>query len=1018
MCSLMKHPDILLSRQYRWLLLAALCAIFVSGCFERQYRRFSYRVQAEAARQIYTPMTVGQRALVHALAHVACHQVLFALTTDRGGIRLKRPLSEADLMDEAKAVFFMPAGRPCIDGGRLLYFNPRRLSLQNLPPAAAASSKNVHQPSGDLVVTAPGRFSLIRSIPVGSKGERRRLMRFDFAYDGKGSLNCLGRRFLTDGRHFDYMPEPVASTLRVFFLRRESSSQNRLAAVSFYGGDAQAVFTRQDFNVRFAWQSADGRILFSGNPEGYFRLYALTMLPPDADRHRRCLFSPFSGSIAPRPTAANLILANAGRMGDFRPVLVKLPETCDLRTICALVQAQNPRVNRMRALLAAAMIDAGQARLANWPVLSFGILYTPAVGIFLAKPIVTSGDFLAESIARGLIGVVQPLFDFKRNAAKASARYYRAKIAHDNVLNEINERIAEAAALYFEARYLKRLTALQQAQIDTMRRRHTFYQRLRKKAESTLEELLATEQIIDGLQSEHDFHLRRLAFIKDRLKDLCGLPRAQHLILSGEKFAFNDYVPEPLAQLRTTALLNHPALKAARAALSQTFYLERTGSPLRPTGYFSAVYGQSRRDFTNPVDDYITLALHGRYPLAAHRSAKLNDAYWQATLRALQIQRRIQAHRVAEGLEEAYMDFQAARRDFAAKQATRLYRLERLRLARLHLRYGPSGHAQASPVDEISARFDFLEACIRTAKARKDLGLRYARLWREMGLSSRLSEESSRWRREFRQPRQASLWLWQTGQVLKSTDNIRSFVSFCSRQHIRRVYAYLYSDSRLLENAVSHERLTILLNFCDRAGIELWALLGEPEWLNTKDRSALTLAVNRILAFNGSLARFEPCIGGIKIDLEPYSLPGWHTDAEKRRQLAENYIALLQTARSKVKGKLPLWVDIPVQYLRNENQRLLHDIQQNVDGATLMAYFSQPEKIMQNAARAFGRFSKPLEIGIELSLKAPPGDRLPDWPFRQIRRTIQTLQKAWLRYDNYAGMALHDFQGLKKRTAF
>lgn len=101
----------------------------------------------------------------------------------------------------------------------------------------------------------------------------------------------------------------------------------------------------------------------------------------------------------------------------------------------------------------------------------------------------------------------------------------------------------------------------------------------------------------------------------------------------------------------------------------------------------------------------------------------------------------------------------------------------------------------------------------------------------------------------------------------------------------------------------------------------------------------MALAVSRILAFNDTFSPFEPRIRGIKLDLEPYSLPGWHNRPEKHRQLAANYIALLQTASIRIKGKLPLWVDIPVQYLRAENQHLLHALQLYVDGATLMAYF-------------------------------------------------------------------------------
>ena len=73
-----------------------------------------------------------------------------------------------------------------------------------------------------------------------------------------------------------------------------------------------------------------------------------------------------------------------------------------------------------------------------------------------------------------------------------------------------------------------------------------------------------------------------------------------------------------------------PEMKAARAALSRAFFLDKAGPVIRPELGLAANYGQSRRDFWEAVDDYITLSITGKYPLATWTARRLHKKYWKS----------------------------------------------------------------------------------------------------------------------------------------------------------------------------------------------------------------------------------------------------------------------------------------------------------------------------------------------------------------------------------------------------
>ncbi|MCX7050087.1 MAG: TolC family protein [Candidatus Sumerlaeota bacterium] len=999
---------------------AIAIVLAIAGCFHRPFSQFQYERTAETERSLYDPIQSGQAALIQALRTVPYEPVVFSLDME-GGKRLETSPTQEMLLDETKAVFFQVPGDAPDSLSKLFYFNPRTLRFHLLSRLLTAGGE-----------TGNSFFSLFRSIPDNPAltpwSYSREICRYDFQR-GKDGIVLRGMERLTTGKGTNSMPEIAAFAKRIVYLHEESKDKRRLMSVGWDGRRPEPVFERQSFDVLFPKALTDGRIVFSANPEGYYQLYQIPPPHPMTIETEAAvvasmaarpaepmlsIYEPFKAPFPPGEPPCRLMLANAP--SGAHPValaLVELPDKLSLAAICALVEARNLSVNRHRALLAAALIEAGQARLANWPSIDLGIYYTPKTGVFLDKPIVSSGDFLAEHMSRGIVGLVQPLLDYPRNAAYQQSLQWRAEWAYDKALNEINERIAEAAELYFEAQYNRRIIRVLCQQYEVMSSRLRYYQMLRTRSESLLSQLLATEQILEGQQSEIEFHARRLEFLKSRLKEVCGLPEGAACDLEDERFLLREYEPEPLEKMRHTALLHHPSLKAANAALARAFYQENSGPDRRPSADLGAEYGQTRRDFGKPIDDYITVALRGRMPLAWFSEQNLHQQFWDQMFAALRFEREAQARTVATAMEEALLDFRAAQRDCDAKRSSLLFRQEELRLARAYNVYGhPDPTAHPGLVSEVAARTDQLDALGKLHKVEMDLGLRYAKLWREMGLSSRLGEEIYRWSATARAIQKPSLWLWNTKQILASDEAMRAFMRFAKKHHIQRVYAYLGAGGSFLTPGPEAEKIAIFLNFCDEAGVEVWGLIKEQEWAPADDGEApITSAIIRIQEFNRARGPLESRIAGVKLELKSHEIEGRISSSDERKALAQACLGWLRTARALLNGSLPLWVDIPVQFFRPENAELMADLTDLVDGVSLMCFFNSQTAIAQHAVEILDRFPKPLEIGVSLSQHQPDSSRMPAGTPAEFDAFCDRLRSQCASHGSFAGIAWHDYEG-------
>lgn len=974
-----------------WLVVFCSC---YSGCVRKDYPRFEQEMSASETRQLYDPLFNGQQALLETLGKTDVQPVVFSISASQVSRLKKTPAGEL-LWDENKVVFFKVPHKKQ-SGFHYYYFHPRELRLSEL--------NNQPQAGSDMMKTGPGRYAIFRALAsrTSRRGRDLSVYRIDFSASSDGTIKYMSKTNLTLSPGNSTMPVLIPHAGRVLYLHEYSKKFHILRTVKVDGADDQPLIPSQNFDAIHPKILPDGRIVFAANPKGYFRLYSYDQATKELAEFKEKLPAPEG--------AGKVMLGGIFKDGAYVPAVFTLPEKLDLKSILALAMAHNPAVNKNRALLAAALLEAGQTKLNNIPSLSFGLHYTPDVGVALKEPLFFSGDFLSQGLARGLLGIVQPLLDIKRNAALSEADLWRAEIARDVLNDEINGVMAETMMVYFEARYYRELIKIYSELVVVIKERLKRLAVLRDAMETTKIEILGAEKNLLAYTADLEIYKKYLAYKKNRLKELCGISDGISIDLSAEEYCFDKYKMMPLYEMRRIALLNHPRMKASRSVLSRAFYLRLAGEKIRPTAWFSGEYGQSRREFRDPVDDYITLSINGRIPLASIKARRLHIQQWRETFNSMKIEQEIQKQAVAGNMEVASLDFLGAQKSYRVEKASIRYYLEVLRVERLHKNFAVPDNKR-SPLLDNNAAIDYLNSLARFSKVERDLGVGYAELWRQMGLASRLTEETSKLFRRSCDVKYSSVWVWDTKALLKDDDSCLEFGKYADSIKVKRAYVYLYSASELLDDHVLRERLSMFVSACAQKGIAVWALLGEPEWLTAKDNEPLEKALAKILGYNDLFGPLEPKLQGVKLDLEPHSLKNW---AVNQQTLKDKYLSLLGSAKKILSKKLPLWADCPPQFLRPEHKDLVDAINANLDGVTLMCYFNEEKPILTTAANGLKAFSIPVEVGLEFSETAPEGDTTFKWQFSRFLAFRRHMQSWFLSSSNFSGTAFHDYKAVLK----
>ena len=561
-------------------LMSALLVIV--ACADRGLSEVDQRSDTALAQQLNgfaRPLIAGEEGLAAALPMVSDRSRVLQLT-EEGAIPLTRPLRADDLCDERFVVLYHGLA------GESWLLDPRTATVNKV---------------GDEVV-------FCRALPIDNHA---RLGAFRCTLRIAGDEVLIACHQVSPMEQDCRMPVwvPLRGTVyeqvgtdgqRDLWLADEQGARP-LLGTSSHGRQPQAL--------------PDGRLVFlAEGPAGWSRYsYDFTDTPAAL-------------SVVPLPAEPHLRPAIRKRGEDIEPVLIRIPERLDLAVILALVEAQDPAVNRSRALLAVTLVEAGQAGLTRWPTLAVGLFTTPVSGILVDGGGIYSGDYLAEGLSRGVVGLVQPLLDFSRNAHLEAAALERVKVASDALAEMVQRRCAEAAihALAAEQhrelaqRYMASERCWRERAGITARRSAAGYGSPSGEADAVRGLALASAAVAT--------HRDLAAYHRNQLLRSCGIDeRIAVDVVSGAEVWEVASLPD-LQTLVAGALVDRPRLRAARRQLNVAFHIEQAGADLRPSLSLGGSYSQTRDSSFNATDDYVSLGSRRRTAVGCPQSCRTSPS--------------------------------------------------------------------------------------------------------------------------------------------------------------------------------------------------------------------------------------------------------------------------------------------------------------------------------------------------------------------------------------------------------
>ena len=679
-------------------------ALIMVACARRDQAGVEQQMEADAQRRVYLglarPLVDGDERLLAALPSARTRTVAF--TVSPSGVT---PLDAPDATDAGReeVVVFLVLER--VEGAVIYLLDPRRMRLDLVQDGTCV----VHR-------------AVLVSKSLGIRDSALEVFRFDFTVAGAVITSVAHARLTNDGGNA--LPVVVPASGSLVYAHRLDDQRTRLMRLDTDGSAPRPLLAQQDFDARHVRADGDG-VVFAANPDGAYRLY-------------RCELA--SGTVVPWEIAtpagderAAVVFA-LGADG-FSPQVAEVPGELSLAVVAALVEARNPAVMRRRALLAAALVEAHQLRLANLPTISLGAFYTPVVGVF-TDPVGFSGDYLAEGVMRGVIGVMQPLLEWDRNHALSEAGRVRATIARDALAEALNQQQAEAALAFVAYQALHRRLVQDRALLALADRAAVAQAHQQAAGRSGSEQRLLVEQELVARQADVASDERWLRVQLDRLKGLCGLGASCPSVPLAVPTPWEDVAVDDYPVLLRSALLNHPRLRAAHGALREAFFAGQAGSRYRPSLALSAGYAISGEPGSAPIDDFVSLGLSGNLPLAWFKDRDLQGDYLSQIDAALRSGEEAAALELRRDLADSWAAYHHARGLLLTQRAQLRSAQEQWRIAGLRAEQTQAGVATLT----VAGLIDF-ERSTRLAQrletdAWREVAERYVRIVQSQGLAN------------------------------------------------------------------------------------------------------------------------------------------------------------------------------------------------------------------------------------------------------------------------------------------
>ncbi len=238
-----------------------------------------------------------------------------------------------------------------------------------------------------------------------------------------------------------------------------------------------------------------------------------------------------------------------------------------------------------------------------------------------------------------------------------------------------------------------------------------------------------------------------------------------------------------------------------------------------------------------------------------------------------------------------------------------------------------------------------------------------------------------------------ALWVWRTGEILRSDEERTRFLAFVEDGGFDKVFMYLppAEGSRVERGFVPFDgrELSVLIADLTARGAETYALDGDPAYVLPGNREGILRTVGRIGSYNRN-APPEARFVGVRYNVEPYLLPGFQ--GPRQQEFLDGYAALVTDLARRAQGEglrvgldIPLWWDsrdedtgeLLEATVDGRRASLLDHILAVVDDISVMGYRTSAYGADGSIVQVLGELNSAAALGAEVFVGLESGP-LPD----------------------------------------
>mgnify|MGYP007059394630 FL=1 len=161
--------------------------------------------------------------------------------------------------------------------------------------------------------------------------------------------------------------------------------------------------------------------------------------------------------------------------------------------------------------------------------------------------------------------------------------------------------------------------------------------------------------------------------------------------------------------------------------------------------------------------------------------------------------------------------------------------------------------------------------------------------------------------------RHTALWVWNTRQILDEPEERARLLDLVRDESVTRVFLYLAAGRGHPPSAgfipFDGAELGPLLAELRSRGALVYALDGDPWYALPENHPGVLRTIERLAEHNRSVPEAQR-FHGVRYDIEPYLVPGWH--GTRRAELLDGWMELMASAsRAARRGGLAFGADIP-----------------------------------------------------------------------------------------------------------